>query len=144
MPDRDVHVYCAYKYLKMTGKTHLIDSVSQIETLIDHPERTKGMLRHFVRENCSNNSSWECQTAHALMSGMRVKGVMTHDWRSLRGRRLLYRIVDWFYGSESSDLVKLHYILDTAYRRGIISLREKYPECPGIVRFVVENCMDLL
>jgi len=67
-----------------------------------------------------------------LSSGLRARGVLAHDWRSRRGRELLYGLVECLYGRDARLLVDLHFALDMLWEEGRVVGVD-----PRVVEFLV-------
>ncbi len=119
MPSRRIHVACDYMLAREMGVSMLEGVVEAIETLIDHPSRSKGVLERARARICSQNIySSDCTLLSTVLSGLRIKGVARHDWRSLRGAMLLRRIISELWGPEYLWIADLHFALDCLEQGG--------------------------
>ena len=107
MPNRRIHLTSALRFIEAYNLNAKFEDVSIIETLIDHPGKLPALLRYSIYRKCGGNPLLE-----AARSGFRIRGVMSHDWRSRAGRRTLEDIVECLFGADAVLLVQLHLALD--------------------------------
>lgn len=106
MPDRRIHLYYELVFAEEYGLKLKPEDISFIETIIDHPRMTSRVLEKRIGE-CEVHPALE-----AALAGFRIRGILSHDWRSSLGRRVLYRLLECLLGEDSVLIAELHFALD--------------------------------
>ena len=79
-----------------------------LQRIIDEPGRVPRLFWERVARECPGVGG----LLGVWLQGFRVRGVGSHDWRSPRGRGVLYGLVECLWGPDARVLVDLHFALD--------------------------------
>ena len=112
MPDRRVHVEHSVRMASLLGLGVPWEAHVLVQRLIDEPRRVPRLWWRSAAEKCPGLAE---RLLGFLESGLRARGVLAHDWRSRRGRELLYGLVECLYGEDARLLVDLHFALDALW-----------------------------
>jgi len=139
VPDRRVHVVCTYLYARLTGASLPGGAAEAITTIIDHPRKARGLIGEAARKLCAEGS-WTCGSLTAILHGMRVSGVASHDWAKPRGVLVLKQVARALYGDGVDWVVDLHYALDCLEQGGLACAFAP----PGMLSWARQHCRDLV
>lgn len=128
LPDKRIHLYYDLLFARRYNLSLNVEEITQIEAIIDHPRSLAENYKKMLVECCSHPA------LEAAYAGLRVKGAMSHDWRSRLGRRLLYNILKCLFGEEAVLIAMLHFALDDLWERKPL---DQHPEI--IIRFLSDR-----
>ncbi len=116
MPGRRMHVICGYRFVRQQGLESV--PVEVVETIIDHPHKALHYIRVATEKICAEDPlGSECKLLETGLFGLKMKGVIAHDWRGQKGQRVLRAVLEALWPG-SSHLVDLHNALDCIEQGG--------------------------
>ncbi len=125
MPDRRTHVECTAKILSELGYTPS-ETISIVETLIDHPSKARGLLRTYYAENCMKPGAPKpkptCNRLSWILRGARIPGLAVHDWPRETAWAMLEEILESMLGREAVIAARIHRALDCMEQKGLRTL----------------------